>query len=395
MNKYKIYAKILGNVLPNQIFEIGNCKIEKMSYREQRKRKFRPLQGWTSVETSTGEQKKKIKYYLQFPNGADFRIMKSDFVISTVLNCSDDNEAIGLAEIEFNTLIGSLMLYMRTWWPQKFPKDTNRFSGYDFQICKVYKIIGEKEIEIKDPKPISTSSSMCSNPSFSEPLDPKTLQSYLGCRNEVFGKALKYFTNGVRGFSFNLPEEKIFLDLFKSIELVINSFKTRSRKFKQKLKSVASKLDLTEDEKNKIIEFWTIRSKGDFAHARKRQISLSLPPQYPISSDCNLFINYDELIQINQKVIVNYFNFIKDRYIISIKKPESGEGYNNLNHVIESFPLVTRWDNGYFEFKTEEKDKHKLTNMLKNKMSEYLKVSKKNIWVVSNKNNEIVLKTNE
>lgn len=37
MKKYKVYAKILGHVLPEEKLEIGDCKIEKMSYREQKK----------------------------------------------------------------------------------------------------------------------------------------------------------------------------------------------------------------------------------------------------------------------------------------------------------------------------------------------------------------------
>lgn len=40
MKKYKVYAKILGYVLPDEELEIGECKIEKMSYKEQRKRNF-------------------------------------------------------------------------------------------------------------------------------------------------------------------------------------------------------------------------------------------------------------------------------------------------------------------------------------------------------------------
>jgi len=224
MKKYKVYAKILGHVLPEEKLEIGDCKIEKMSYREQKERNFQPLRGWKVREFNMN--------YMTFPRGSDFRIMRSNFVISTIIDTGGSNEALGFAEDIFDKIIGVFMLYMNYWWLERYPRSKNRFSGYDYQICKLYEIVNDKEIEVKDLGPISSSSSMCRYPEFKELTNDfeKITDQYLSCKDEIFERSLEYFVDGIRGINLFLPEEKIFLDLFKSIELIIKGLKIKRQR---------------------------------------------------------------------------------------------------------------------------------------------------------------------
>jgi len=380
MKEYKVYAKILGYVLPDENLEIGDCKIEKMSYREQRERNFQHLKGRKLREFNMN--------YMTFPRGADFRILRSNFVVSTLLESSSPNGAIGLAEMRFDKLIGVLMLYMHNWWLNKHPERKIRFSNYDYQICKLYEIVDTKEIEIKDLRPISASASMCHYPAFKELTDDfrKIIEYYINCQDEIFEKSLKYFTNGIKGLYSQLPEEKVFLDLFKSIELIINNFqRKRTNKLRTKLNYAAKRLNLNKIDRDKISLFWDTRSRGDIAHARKRKNYL--PPQYPIPSDCELFINYSDLIDLSQKVIINYFNYIKGRYEILINPSE----YKDLGLENGLTQVLTSWDSN-FVFTTKERNKRRITPLIKKEMAKKYKINVHEIRVLESRKDKLILK---
>ena len=386
MKKYKVYAKILGYVLPSRSFEIAGCKIERMSYKEQQKRRFRPLKGWAVRERKMN--------YLTFPRGADLRIFKSNFVVSTMLECRGLNEAIGLAERKFNNLIGALMLHMYYWWTNKHPNKRIRFSEYDYQICKVYEIINGEEKELRDLKPVSSGANMCHYPAFTDLIDnfKDQMEEFMSCKEEIFRKSLKYFVNGVRGIHSQLPEEKIFLDLFKSIELVINQLGgKRIKRFKSKAQFAGRKLHLEKEEVDKIKQLWTIRSRGDFAHARKRENYL--PPQWPNPSDCDLFVNYFDLISLSQRILVKYFDYIKNKYTVLINPPNSSYlDDRNLTFAVSSNILCTSWDNGHFEIKISERNKRKLSWFIKKEVAKELKVSISQVKILEHQGNKIVLK---
>lgn len=389
MKRYKVYAKILGYVLPDTSIEINNCKIEKMSYREQKERNFQPLKGWKVREFNMN--------YMTFPRGADFRVMRSNFIVSTVLDCSGPNEALGLAEIIFDKLIGTFMLYMAHWWPNKHSKSKIRFSDYDYLICKLYEIVDDKEIEVRDLRPTSSSASMCHYPAFKELTtnSNEIIEQYINCKDEIFEKSLKYFTNGIKGLHKQLPEEKVFLDLFKTIELIIKNFENKKKKrreiFKKIVKRAKKELGLSHDDEKKINRYWNMRSNGDFAHATARKSFL--PPQYPNPGDCEPFVNYFELIDLSQKVLINYFNYSKNRYVVLINPPDSHYlDKNCLTFVVKSNIIYTSWDNGYFGIRTDKKNKRKLAWFIKKEVARYLKVKTKQIRVLKHKNNKMILK---
>jgi len=393
MKEYKVYAKILGYVLPSQPLGIAECKIEKMSYREQRRRGFKPLKGWTL--------KRQKGNYLTFPMGADFRIMKSNFIVSTILKCNSPNEAIGLAEAKFDKLIGSLMLYMYYWWTKEHPRTKIRFSNYDYQICKIYSIVNNREIEVKDLRPVSTSATMCHYPAFKNLSgDFKSLLlNFMHCRNEIFQKSFEYFINGTTGFNSQLAEEKIFLDLFKSIELIILSFRRKKTKgFKVKLIYASKRLNLSDADQKKIIKFYEIRNKGDFAHARKSRSWL--PPQYP-KPGSNAALSYgsfylDNLRDMAQKIIIKYFEYIHGRHKIIIRSPEHNDEDNILISVLGSVNAISpwhfEWGTDYLEFRTRERNKYKLIWVLKKKLAEHFNVPIQQIKIMESKDNQVFIK---
>jgi len=384
MKKYKVYAKILGYVLLDESLEIGNCKIERMSYREQKERSFQPLRGW--------KLRKFNMNYMTFPRGADFRIMRSSFVISTIIDADGSNEALGSAEDIFNKIIGVFILYMNYWWLEKYPKSKHRFSDYDYQICKLYEIADDKEIEVKDLRTVSSHASMCHYPAFKELTDDfkNITDQYLSCEDEIFKKSLEYFVDGIRGINLLLPEEKLFLDLFKSIELIIEGLKIKRKKFTDRLRNGLKKLGLDNTEIDEIIRFYKIRSNGNFAHARVKRFGY--PFQYPRPHDSGFLFDISQLQYLSHKVLINYFNFIKDRYEVLI----NNSSYKNLGlgdqliQIIETLPIGI-W-NHKFVFNTKERDKRKLNSLIKKEFAREFKINIKQIKVIESKDDKIVLK---
>jgi hypothetical protein len=383
MKKYKVYAKILGHVLPEEELEIGNCKIEKMSYREQKERNFRPLSGWKLREYNMN--------YMTFPRGADFRIMRSNFVISTVIEESSPNEALGLAIFLFDKIIGAFMLYMNYWWSEKHPRLKDDLSDYDYQICKLYEIVDGKEIEIKNFGPASSSASMCHYPTSGDLTDSfrKITDQCINCKDEIFERSMEYFVDGIKGMKLFLPEEKIFLDLFKSIEIVVKGLKIKRKNFRDKLRVGLKKLGLDDKEIDEIIKFYNIRCDGNFAHAGIKRINFMF--QYPIPHDGGFLFDISQLKYLSHKVLVNYFKYIKDRYEILI----NNSAYNSINHdnelvlIIENFPMDS-W-NHKFAFNTKERNKRKLTPLIKKEFAKEFRTKINQIKVLENKNDKMIL----
>jgi len=382
MRKYRVYAKILGHVLPDKVLEIGECKIEKISYKEQRERGFKPLTGWLVKQQKMN--------YLAFPQGADFRTMKSNYIVSTVIEHGTSNEAIGLAQEKFEKLIGGLMLYMYRWTHKQYPKRGSYFYQYDYQICKIYELVDSKEAEIKDLKPTSSSSCMCHYPASTKLTKDfrKTIEEFLNCKDKVFNKSLEYFVDGIRGINLFLPEEKIFLDLFKCIELIIKALKIRRKWFRNRAKIGLKKLGIEDTEIDEVIRFYKIRCDGNFAHARKEK--LGYPYQYPKPHDSGFLFDVFQLENLSYKILVYYFNHIKDRYEVQINYPEHkdlGTKNDTLVQIVENFPIDS-W-NHKFIFNTKENNKRKITPLIKKELSIRFGVAIRQVKLLENKNNKL------
>src|ERR1700733_8121084 len=107
--KYRVYAKVLGYSLPLETTEISKCVIKRMSFTEQRKRNFKPL----NIQVSRPEPESFYKSYIAFGAASDTRIFKTRYVIYTDIENNtghDTGGLIGVAIRRFDRVVGALSL---------------------------------------------------------------------------------------------------------------------------------------------------------------------------------------------------------------------------------------------------------------------------------------------
>jgi len=88
MGKFRIYALILGEILPEGLFL--DCIIKKLDFGEQEKRSFSPIQG---IFSSTIADQHKT-YVTSLPYVDPIRI-KSEYVVIYDIEEKDFNSALG------------------------------------------------------------------------------------------------------------------------------------------------------------------------------------------------------------------------------------------------------------------------------------------------------------
>lgn len=394
MNKYRIYATILGYVLPEEETIINYCVIKKMSLEEQRKRKFAPLRN------NRKEAFNNIYYksYITYPSNSDFREVKTKYIICTDIeeykgekNKPKDtggyhgevNSALGIAIRRFDRVIGLLCLCSS----DLLFREVNRYlsTKYDYQICKIYEIKDGKEVTAEKPF-MGGWGGMINFPgsrnSF-EGINFAMLNRMLNSKNIVFIKSLRYLLSAVKGFHRNLPMEKIFIDYVKCIELIIKSFKGKG--FAKQLDKASKILELSSEYKKEIKAIWNSRCSGDFAHANKSLISLYLPPQFPEPSDSE-FRGVD-LFEMCSMLILKYFKYIDNEFEIILNddhlKYIDKDNYNQLIDVNMG---------EYFSFYTNLSNRKILTPLIKRKVASHFKCKIKDIKLKNYKSNKIVFK---
>ncbi|HWB33762.1 MAG TPA: hypothetical protein VG753_00355 [Candidatus Paceibacterota bacterium] len=287
--RFRVYAKVLAYSLPKEPTEIAGCVIHRMSFAEQRKRGFKPL----NIKPATLTPASFYKSYMSFGTPSDTRIFKTGYVIYTDIDnreAHDTGGLIGVAIRRFDKVAGALSLASADW----FSKTHNRpplYKSCDYQISRIYELKDDEEAPI-EPDIVRGGGSQinlpAANVAFSS-LDHNLIQRILDSREPIFKRALRYLLSSERALYLGLPMEKVMLDLIKSIEIVVKSFGGRNRKtFKQRLKICAKKIGLTEEEQGHITDLWKARNRGDVAHAREQSWAEFLPPQYPVPSDVEM-----------------------------------------------------------------------------------------------------------
>ena len=394
--KYRIYAKIVGYILPNNEIEIDHCIIKKMSFSEQRKRKFFPLRN----ERKEDFNNPWYKSYITYPTNADFRELKTKYVIYTDIEeyrgerdkpkdvggfSGDVNSALGIAVRRFDRVVNSLCLCASDLMIRK----VNRYldTKYDYQICKIYELKDGREINTEKPF-MGGWGGMINAPATNfnyADIDMTLMSRMLKSKNIIFIKSLRYLFKGVRGMHNNIPVEKIFIDYVKSIEIIVNQFKGKS--FNKKLLNVSKILDVPKELIKEIKDIWKSRSRGDFAHANTSLTSLNLPPQFPEPSDSEF--RYFNLFGICSMLILKYFKYIENEIEVFINDSQSkymSEDYNN--------ELIDVNMGEYFSFYTKISNRKILTPLLKREIANNFKCKIKEIKLKSFKNNKAVFKIN-
>ena len=305
--KFRVYAKILGYMLPSERFSIKECVIEKMSLGEQKRRKFEPI----NTQTKGPNPSSFYKSYVSFGVLLDTRIFKTEYVVYTDIstNRNEASHLLGLAVRRFDKVIGALSLASSMWFAKKYNRDP-LYKGTTYQLSRIYELVQGKERSFGNLNLYRGGGSQINLPdakaNFNE-IDLQFIEQILNSNDKVFLKSKKYLLAGEDALYKGLPPEKIILDHMKSIEIIVKSF-SKKRNFRAQLQKCAKEILLTDQEQNEILQLWKNRSNGDIAHSTKTSRADFLPPQFPIPSDA-VFIPFPSDLTV--RVLLKYLQYKK------------------------------------------------------------------------------------
>lgn len=362
MNKYRIYAKIIGPTLPGAETSYEECFIVPMSIDEQERRKFKPIEANSPEPTDRDF----YKTYVTHHRVADPRIIKTAHIIRTDVETHDVGSALGHAIRRFEKITGTLAITSLIQYEQKHNRKFN-YTNYEYQIVRIYKLENNEESEAEVPVFAGGSVSHINLPSQTDMtvLDEKLVERMLKSRDDIFWKSLGYLQSGQKGFRNNTPTEKMTLDFMKSIELIVRLWK--GKKFSIQLKSAAKELNIDKEDGEKIMELWRLRSGGDVAHAKRGSKVDFYPAQYPVPS--NVDGPYIDSGALAVRVLTKYFLFRDSILSIHI----SDKDHYDVDELID----VNQ--GSAFAIRPSKKSKKFLTPFLKKKISVHFGIPSKNI----------------
>lgn len=359
-NKYRVYAKIIGYILPgSDEVHLYGCVIKRMSLKEQKSRKFRVIE----ADIKDPGDPKYYKSYITKKSYSDPRFIKTQYVIYCDAEVSDENQALGVAVKLFDKVCSSLALTASSYFNRKHNRKD--YHSYEYQLCRVYKLDEQgKESPVNDLRINGGGWSMICAPRVTDfkELDFTLLARLLSNQDDVFNKASKYLLQAEQDLHRNVPPQMLTINLFKCIELIVYTFK--GKRFNDKLKQAALELNLSEEDIKDIKKLKEARDNGDVAHPKSRSRTDFYPPQFPIPQDVD-FPNF-WYSGLTSKVLFNYFLYIDSLVTVKISS-------NEYDDVDEMF-LVTHWRRQYFEIRPSVKGRRKIAPLVKRMLAEYLEV---------------------
>jgi len=382
MKKYRIYALIIGQVLPKG--KLFDCKIKKMNFLEQRKRKFVPIQEVFSKRDCH------YKTYVQNLHYFDPIKIKSEFVVICDIEEDSENSALGCAARKIDKLARYLSITDAKDASVKRGKDLVHLTPYIYQINKIYLLDKKGREEDINYKLVSGSMYLPNRPELVN-WRVRSTKNFLGelynFHDEILEHAIKYLYRSSIGYFLIDSYEKVALDHFKSIEIIINSL-SKEKSFTKRLDEAGKKIGLSPDEKERIDKLWKDRSEyGDVAHPSKFDQAQRYPNQFPLPS--NVRYSGSFLDSVAERVCLKYFNYRKKLYFIDINEPFDKKHNNTISQV------NPWWESNHLNFSTNEKDKKKIKQIFKKELGKELNIAEKLIHVKFGKNkNELVAKVN-
>jgi hypothetical protein len=226
---------------------------------------------------------------------------------------------------------------------------------YLYQVNKIYSIDAdgnESEVEFKLE---SGNMYLPNRPELGEWRHEDTqkfLEDTFNFHDEILERSIKYlYRSSIGNFVKDSPE-KIILDHFKSMEIIIDSLAS-DKNFKDKV----DKIFLTEEEKEKIKNLWDDRSKySDTAHPSAYDQTERYPNQFPLPNNATFSYPHNDAIAVD--VCLKYFLYKKNLFVIDINEPYSDgkEVFGEVN---------PQWESNHLYFETSEKNKDKLRLKIK------------------------------
>jgi hypothetical protein len=278
MAKFRIYALILGEILPEG--EVSDCVIKKLSFEAQEERGFSPIQGIFST-TSVGQH----NTYVTSLSYIDPVSIKSEYVVVYDLEENNAKGALGGAIRHIDRLCRLLSITYLEDMQQHIGREHFPFQPYIYQVNKIY-LIDEGGSEVDAGFTLESgyihSPGRPSSNQWKHNDTQAFLVELLAMHDVALERALKYlYRSSVGQFILDSPE-KIALDHVKAVEIILDALSKKDT-FNLKLAEAKDKLGLTDEEVDKIKELWAVRSEyGDIAHASKFDEAERYPNQFPL-----------------------------------------------------------------------------------------------------------------
>jgi len=373
MSKYRIYALIHGEtLLEGEIFE---CQIKKMNFEEQAKRGFTPIQSVFSEGEMTDYHK---TYVTSLPYVDPIKI-KSEYVIVCDIDEDKPGDALGGAIKTIDRITGFLSLACLEDVKRKFGRNRGSFEPYVYQVNKIYLLDDKGNESDVDYKLESGHMYLPDRPEQTQWRDSGTgqfLEEIYHFHDETLERALKYLYRSSIGYLVLDSKEKIALDHFKSIEIIVDSLSNKN-KFKQKLAEAVTKIGITPEEKKRIEDFWDDRSKyGDIAHPSKFDQVERYPNQFPIPS--NASYSGGGFDAIAPSILLKYYQYVKGIFIVDIDEPSDKDGSGSKEGGFSRVYEISLWGSthrNHLVYHTSEKNKHKLIQNLKKAFAKEFKIA--------------------
>jgi hypothetical protein len=226
MHKYRIYALIHGQVLKEG--KIFDCEIRKMDFEEQSKRSFSPIQ---SV-FSEGEMTDYHKTYVTSLRYVDPIKTKSEYVIICDIEEEQPSAALGGAIKTIERIARFFSLAKLEDVKLTHGRNRGSFEPYIYQVNKIYLLDEnntESEIEYKLESGHMYLPDRPEKSDWENPLTSEFLEDVYNLHDEILERSLKYLYRSSIGHFLLDSQEKIALDHFKSIEIIINSLSKMTR----------------------------------------------------------------------------------------------------------------------------------------------------------------------
>ncbi len=377
--KFRIYALIIGEIIPEGNF--FGCRIRKMTFVEQKRRKFSPIQ---SVFSEIRDTKYYKTYATSLPYIDPIRI-KSKYVVICDINEHESKAALGGAIRTIDRLCRFLSIVYVEDAKRKFGRERFRLLPYLYQVNKIYSLNENGDESNTDLKLESGHIYLPNRPELKKWRDKNTqkfLEDIFNFHDEVLERAIKYlYRSSIGHFILDSPE-KIALDHFKSIEIIVNSL-SKKKEFRQRLEETANKINLTDEEKEEILKMWDDRSSyGDVAHPSPYDQAERYPNQFPIPSNVQYPRGGFDSIAAN--VCLKYFTYRKSLFSIDIDEPfiykdRSGNEQNTENTLSE---VNAQWESNRLCFSTSERNKILLKQKLKKVFAKEYKIAEVDILEV-------------
>ncbi len=383
MKRYRIYALLHGETLPvGKIFE---CEIQKMSFAEQEKRKFSPIK--SEFAKVREEEKEFQKTYVTSLPYVDPLKVTSEYVIFTDLEEQKPGDALGGAIQTIERVARFLSLTHLEDIKRKFGRNRGSFLPYIYQVNKIYELEEDGSETEVDYSLVSGHVYLPNRPeqtTWRNDTTAQFLDEIYKFHDETLERALKYLYRSSIGYLVLDSVEKMALDHFKSIEIIVKELgvkKINGKKtsFLQKLEDVSQKIGITDDEKETIKRFWDERSTyGDVAHPSP--FEQTYPNQFPVPS--NTRYSGSGFDAVAPSVVLKYYKYVKGIYIVDIDEPSVDDGREVSSGSFSIIYEISFWGptkRNRLVYHTFEKDKHRLKNELMKAFANEFKVDLKEI----------------